>query len=143
MVTSSTSPQQQQPTSERPRGRPRCIVRIDRDHRLADEATRFDGEQFAETFIGRITQAEFKGTIQGINECMRVAEEPFWNCIDTMMDVLTAYTAKYCCGTHYQRAMKKLEAFIDHENKQLYHPAKMHLRDPQRTGMIYLEFEVY
>ncbi|KAF9096819.1 hypothetical protein BGX27_001069 [Mortierella sp. AM989] len=38
---------------ERPTGNPRCIVRIDRDHNLGDEATRFECEQFPQEFIDR------------------------------------------------------------------------------------------
>ncbi|KAF9136248.1 hypothetical protein BGW39_003693 [Mortierella sp. 14UC] len=74
---------------------------------------------------------------------MEVAEESLWNCFDTLIDCLSAYTAKYCCGTHYQRSIRKMEAFIQEENRRVYHPARMHLRDPQRVGMIYLEFELY
>ncbi|KAG0371521.1 Golgin sub A member 7 [Mortierella sp. AD032] len=123
-----------------PTGTPRVIVRIDRDHNIGDEATRFECEQFPEEFLGRITRAEFKGSVEGINRCMEVAEESLWNCFDTLLDCLSAYTAKHCCGTHYQR---KMEAFIQEENRRVYHPARMHLRDPQKVGMIYLEFELY
>ncbi|KAG0303773.1 hypothetical protein BGZ98_006301 [Dissophora globulifera] len=129
--------------AERPTGTPRCIVRIDRDHDLADESTRFECEQFPEEFIDRVSRPEFKATVLGINECMRDAEESALNCLDTILDCLTAYTAKYCLGTHYQRAMRRMEDFIALENKRLYHPARMHLRDPQTVGMIYLEFEIF
>ncbi|KAG0225836.1 Golgin sub A member 7 [Mortierella sp. GBA43] len=129
--------------AERPTGTPRCIVRIDRDHDLADESTRFECEQFPEEFAGRITRPQFKATVEGINECMQDAEQSVMNCLDTLLDCLTAYTAKYCFGTHYQRAIRRMERFIEQENKRLYHPARMHLRDPQKVGMIYLEFEVF
>ncbi|KAF9920994.1 hypothetical protein FBU30_009031 [Linnemannia zychae] len=132
-----------QTTDTHPIGTPRMIVRIDRDHNIGDEATRFECEQFPEEFLGRITRAEFKGSVEGINRCMEVAEESLWNCFDTILDCLSAYTAKHCCGTHYQRSIRKMEAFIEEENKRVYHPAQMHLRDPQKVGMIYLEFELY
>ncbi|KAG0018995.1 Golgin sub A member 7 [Podila clonocystis] len=129
--------------SERPSGIPRCIVRVDRDHDAGDEATRFEAEMFPIEFVGRVTRPEFTATVYGINECMRVAEESILNCLDTLLDCLTAYTAKHCCGTHYQRALRKMEMFIHHENERVYHPARIHLRDPQKVGMIYLEFEVF
>ncbi|KAK3823364.1 MAG: Golgin subfamily A member 7/ERF4 family-domain-containing protein [Benniella sp.] len=129
--------------AQKPTGTPRCIVRIDRDHDLADEATRFEYEQFPEEFSGRVTRPQFKATVEGINECMRDAEQSLLNCLDTLLDCLTAYTAKHCFGTHYQRAIRRMEEFIEQENKRLYHPARMHLRDPQKVGMIYLEFEVF
>jgi hypothetical protein len=44
--------------AQRPTGTPRCIVRIDRDHDLADEATRFEYEQFPEEFSGRVRENE-------------------------------------------------------------------------------------
>ncbi|KFH62994.1 hypothetical protein MVEG_11032 [Podila verticillata NRRL 6337] len=128
---------------EQPSGVPRCIVRIDRDHDAGDEATRFEVELFPVEFVERVTRAEFKATVNGINEYMRVAEESILNCLDTLLDCLTAYTAKHCCGTHYQRALRKMETFIHHENERVYHPARIHLRDPQKVGMIYLEFEVF
>ncbi|KAF9898474.1 Golgin sub A member 7, partial [Lobosporangium transversale] len=123
--------------SEPPTGIPRCIVRVDRDHNLADQATRFDNEQFPEEFVGRISIQQFKKTVEGINECMRDAEQSMLNCLDTLLDCLTAYTAKHCFGTHYQRAIRRMEEFIEQENRQIYHPARMHLRDPQKVGMIY------
>ncbi|KAF9989252.1 hypothetical protein BGZ75_006937 [Mortierella antarctica] len=129
--------------AEPPTGTPRCIVRIDRDHQAGDETTRFECEQFPEEFLGRVTRPQFKGTVEGINECMRNAEESLLNCLDTLLDCLSAYTAKHCCGTHYQRAMRRMEALIDLENQRLYHPARMHLRDPQKVGMLYLEFEIF
>ncbi|KAI8601109.1 Golgin subfamily A member 7/ERF4 family-domain-containing protein [Dissophora ornata] len=131
------------PGAERPMGTPRCIVRIDRDHNIADESTRFEHEQFPEEFVDRVTRLQFKVTVEGINECMRDAEESMLNCLDTLLDCLTAYTAKYCFGTHYQRAIRRMEEFIEQENRRLYHPARMHLRDPQTVGMIYLEFEIF
>ncbi|KAG0294235.1 hypothetical protein BGZ96_001538 [Linnemannia gamsii] len=130
-------------TDVHPTGTPRVIVRIDRDHNIGDEATRFECEQFPEEMLGRVTRAEFKGSVEGINRCMEVAEESLWNCFDTLLDCLSAYTAKHCCGTHYQRSIRKMEAFIQEENRRLYHPARMHLRDPQKVGMIYLEFELF
>ncbi|KAI7832745.1 Golgin subfamily A member 7/ERF4 family-domain-containing protein [Gamsiella multidivaricata] len=130
-------------SSEQPTGTARLVVRIERDHHLGDEATRFETEQFPEEFLGRITRQELKATVEGINECMRDAEESIMNCLDTFLDCLTAYTAKYCFGTHYQRAIRKMEQFIEQENRRLYHPARMHLRDPQKVGMIYLEFEIF
>lgn len=45
--------------AERPTGTPRCIVRIDRDHDNADEATRFECEQFPEEFSGRVRSSLF------------------------------------------------------------------------------------
>ncbi|KAK5814428.1 Golgin subfamily A member 7/ERF4 family-domain-containing protein [Linnemannia elongata] len=126
-----------------PTGTPRVIVRIDRDHNIGDEATRFECEQFPEEMLGRVTRAEFKRSVEGINSCMEVAEESLWNCFDTLLDCLSAYTAKHCCGTHYQRSIRKMEAFIQEENRRVYHPARMHLRDPQSVGMIYLEFELF
>ncbi|KAF9335797.1 Golgin sub A member 7 [Podila minutissima] len=129
--------------SERPSGVPRCIVRVDRDHDAGDEATRFEAEMFPIEFVGRVNRPEFTATVNGINECMRVAEESILNCLDALLDCLTAYTAKHCCGTHYQRALRKMETFIHHENERVYHPARIHLRDPQKVGMIYLEFEVF
>ncbi|KAF9405761.1 hypothetical protein BGZ94_003386 [Podila epigama] len=128
---------------ERPSGIPRCIVRVDRDHDAGDEATRFEAELFPIEFVGRVTRPEFKSTVNGINESMRVAEESMLNCLDTLLDCLTAYTAKHCCGTHYQRSIRKMQEFIQQENERIYHPAKIHLRDPQKVGMIYLEFEVF
>ncbi|KAF9094705.1 hypothetical protein BGX23_001710 [Mortierella sp. AD031] len=139
----SSSPSAGHPTDVRPTGTPRIIVRIDRDHNIGDEATRFECEQFPEEFLGRVTRVEFKGTVEGINRCMEVAEETLWNCFDTLLDCLSAYTAKHCCGTHYQRSIRKMEAFIQEENRRVYHPARMHLRDPQKVGMIYLEFELF
>ncbi|KAF9583075.1 hypothetical protein BGW38_010309 [Lunasporangiospora selenospora] len=133
---------ERQPSSQ-PMGTPRCIVRIDRDHLQGDEATRFECEMFPEEFLGRVTRPEFKATVEGINDHMQIAEESLWNCLDTLLDCLTAYTAKHCFGTHYQRSLREMEKFIELENKKLYHPAKMHLRNPLKVGMIYLEFEVY
>ncbi|KAF9544403.1 hypothetical protein EC957_012107 [Mortierella hygrophila] len=126
-----------------PTGTPRVIVRIDRDHNIGDEATRFECEQFPEEMLGRVTRAEFKRSVEGVNNCMEVAEESLWNCFDTLLDCLSAYTAKHCCGTHYQRSIRKMEVFIQEENRRVYHPARMHLRDPQTVGMIYLEFELF
>ncbi|KAF9199278.1 Golgin sub A member 7 [Haplosporangium sp. Z 27] len=128
---------------ERPTGNPQCIVRIDRDHNLGDEATRFECEQFPQEFIDRVTRSQFKGTVEGVNKCMEDAEESLLNFLDTLLDCLTAYTAKYCFGTHYQRALRRMEEFIDQQNRTVYHPARMHLRDPQKVGMIYLEFEIF
>jgi len=85
-----------------------------------------------------MTRAQFKSSVEGINACMEDAERPLLNCLDTLLDCLTAYTAKHCCGTHYQRAIRRMEAYIDQENRRLYHPARMHLRDPQKVGMIYV-----
>ncbi|KAF9154981.1 hypothetical protein BGX20_004552 [Mortierella sp. AD010] len=110
---------------------------------MGDEATRFECEQFPQEFIDRVTRQQFKGTVEGINKCMEDAEESLLNCVDTVLDCLTAYTAKHCFGTHYQRAMRRMVEFIDQENRNLYHPARMHLRDPQKVGMIYLEFEIF
>ena len=31
-----------------------------------------------------------------------------------------------------------MEEFIKQENRRLYHPARMHLRDPQKVGMLYV-----
>ncbi|KAG0054823.1 Golgin sub A member 7 [Gryganskiella cystojenkinii] len=124
--------------SEAPTGTPLYVVRVGRDHIEADEATRFECEQFPEEFLGRMTRAQFKSSVEGINACMEEAERPLLNCLDTFLDCLTAYTAKHCFGTHYQRAIKKMEEFIDQENRRLYHPARMHLRDPQKVGMIYV-----
>ncbi|KAG9066727.1 hypothetical protein KI688_012636 [Linnemannia hyalina] len=126
-----------------PTGTPQVIVRIDRDHNIGDEATRFECEQFPEEMLGRVTRAEFKRSVEGVNNCMEVAEESLWNCFDTLLDCLSAYTAKHCCGTHYQRSIRKMEMFIQEENRRVYHPARMHLRDPQTVGMIYLEFELF
>ncbi|GJJ74705.1 hypothetical protein EMPS_07063 [Entomortierella parvispora] len=130
-------------SSEAPTGTPLCIIRVSRDHNNADEATRFECEQFPEEFLGRMTRAQFKSSVEGINACMEDAERPLLNCLDTLLDCLTAYTAKHCCGTHYQRAIRRMEEYIDQENRRLYHPARMHLRDPQKVGMIYLEFELH
>jgi len=41
-------------SSEAPTGIPLCIVRVSRDHNDADEATRFECEQFPEEFLGRV-----------------------------------------------------------------------------------------
>ncbi|KAF8934639.1 hypothetical protein BGZ47_010278 [Haplosporangium gracile] len=101
--TGESSSSARQPTEVHPTGTPRVIVRIDRDHNIGDEATRFECEQFPEEMLGRVTRAEFKGSVEGINRCMEVAEESLWNCFDTLLDCLSAYTAKHCCGTHYQR----------------------------------------
>ncbi|KAF9431991.1 hypothetical protein BGZ76_011439 [Entomortierella beljakovae] len=130
-------------SAERPTGIPRCIVRIDRDHNMGDSATRFECEQCPQEFIDRVTRQQFKMTVEGINKCMEVAEESLLNCLDTILDCLSAYTAKHCFGTHYQRSMQRMVDFIEQENRRIYHPAKMHLRDPQKVGMIYLEFEIF
>ena len=42
-------------TDAHPTGTPRVIVRIDRDHNIGDEATRFECEQFPEEMLGRVS----------------------------------------------------------------------------------------
>jgi hypothetical protein len=44
------------PTDNYPTGTPRVIVRIDRDHNIGDEATRFECEQFPEEMLGRVSR---------------------------------------------------------------------------------------
>lgn len=41
-------------TDAHPTGTPRVIVRIDRDHNIGDEGTRFECEQFPEEMLGRV-----------------------------------------------------------------------------------------
>lgn len=42
-------------TDAHPTGTPRVIVRIDRDHNIGDEGTRFECEQFPEEMLGRVS----------------------------------------------------------------------------------------
>lgn len=40
----------------------------------------------------------------------------------------------------FSQALRKMEMFIHNENERIYHPARIHLRDPQKVGMIYVSF---
>lgn len=52
----SSSSAGERSTDLHPTGTPRVIVRIDRDHNIGDEATRFECEQFPEEMLGRVSR---------------------------------------------------------------------------------------
>jgi len=73
----------------------------------------------------------------------RRAENLWQNSFDNIVEILTLYTWGVCCGTHYTRSVKGIIRFIEAENRKIYNPVGVNLRNPVKTAFLFLEIEIY
>ncbi|KAJ3352049.1 hypothetical protein GGF32_003985 [Allomyces javanicus] len=62
--------------------------------------------------------------------------------MDTVLGVLTGWAHHLCLPVPYESVVDDVERFLDRVNTKLFHPRKLHLRNPFDNGLMFLEIEV-
>ncbi|KAI8146557.1 Golgin subfamily A member 7/ERF4 family-domain-containing protein [Fennellomyces sp. T-0311] len=113
-------------------------IRVDRDYSRGDGITRFSTD-YPPLLAGRITPEQFQHTIDGINQLLEDAERVSWNAVfDNVMECITIYTWPILFSTHYQRCIRRLLDFIQHENEILYHQHGVSISNPVRCAYLFV-----
>lgn len=115
--------------------------RIERDYSIG-EVTQFYPTMPAE-LDGRLRAVDFSETINDINTLLLSAQARGWALLDNVLMMTTFFLSPYILGSHYNREMARLNAYIDTANHTLFHPAGLHLVDPRAAAFLFLEIEYY
>jgi hypothetical protein len=76
-----------------------------------------------------------------INKLMDYADRLSWRIvIENMLETLSIYIWPIFFSTHYQRAVKKLLAFIESQNATIYYPHSLSISDPVKAAFLFVSF---
>lgn len=118
-------------------------IRIERDYSLGDGITRFQTE-FPMELTGKVTPEQFTHTITEINKLMDYADRLSWRIVlENIVETLSIYIWPIFFSTHYQRAVKRLLAFIESENSNIYNPQSLSISDPVKAAFLFIEINFY
>ncbi|KAL1919141.1 uncharacterized protein VTP21DRAFT_2523 [Calcarisporiella thermophila] len=120
---------------------PYAILRIERDYSRGDY-TRFK-QFFPSELEGRVSGEQFERTMTTINSILESAEGLAPNCCDNLLACLTIYISSLFLPSHFQRCMRQLSKFIEEENKNVYNPIGINLKDPTLCAFLFIEMELY
>jgi len=123
------------------RDKPREIIRVERDYG-AGELCQFH-PAFPLELEGRLSPTVFAESINEINIILIEAHDSAWSCFDNALAILTLWLSPLVFGTHYIRSMRRLEAFINQINLQIFNPAGLNVLFPKKCAFLFLEIEYY
>ncbi|KAK0543582.1 hypothetical protein OC846_004393 [Tilletia horrida] len=123
------------------RDKPREIIRVERDYG-AGELCQFH-PAFPLELEGRISPTTFAETINEINLILIEAHDSAWSCFDNALAVLTLWISPLVLGSHYSRAMRRLDQYIHQVNLQVFNPAGLEILFPRNCAFLFLEIEYY
>ncbi len=117
-------------------------VYIQRDFSRGGRPVQFQ-TRIPEELKGRIDDASFERTVEGINSRYALAEEPgcaTW--CEGFVGCLTAYTVFLCCDTNYERVLRKVRLYVEQQNERVWNPRGMHITDPALRGLRLIEITI-
>ncbi|KAI8050147.1 Golgin subfamily A member 7/ERF4 [Gilbertella persicaria] len=118
-------------------------IRIERDYSLGDGITRFSTEYPVE-LTGKISPEQFAHTITEINRIMDYADRLTWLIVlENIVETLTIYLWPIFFSTHYQRVVKRLLAFIESENSNVYYSQALSISNPVKSAFLFIEINFY
>lgn len=97
-----------------------------------------------EELDGRLEQEHFKATIDELNRLYAEAEDSTARLLcEGCFACLTAYLVYLCMDTQYTKVVKKVAKFLDEENKSVYAPRGLLMKDPVESGLRSIEIVIY
>jgi len=91
----------------------------------------------------RIDKSLFEETISKLNSYYVEAEKATSRAYcESCLACITAYIAYVCMETHYEKCLKRIKAFIDQQNKDIYIPKGLLITDPIERGLRVIEIAV-
>lgn len=112
-------------------------VYLERDYRNS-LITRFD-DTLPELLRDRVTEAEFRLTIDTINELFRQADRyTVATCLESTIGCLSCFTLYHCYDSMYIRTQHEIERFIEQQNQTVYNAKGLRWRNPFRNGLLHV-----
>jgi hypothetical protein len=112
-------------------------VYLERDYRDS-LITRFD-DSLPDSLRDKVSEAEFRQTIDTINELFRQADRyTAATCLESMLGCLSCFTIYHCYDSMYIRAQHEIERFIEQQNQTVYHNKGLRWRNPFRNGLLHV-----
>lgn len=124
------------------RGQPPRKFFLQRDY-TNGTAVRFSDE-FPTELRGRVSESDFKATMDHINEIFDEAEA--LSCrtyAEGCLACVTGYLIHCCCKTHYEKCVEKVARYIDEQNRNVFEPKGIVLGDPMDRGLRCIEVNIY
>eukprot|EP01088_Endostelium_zonatum_P017716 TRINITY_DN5366_c0_g1_i1.p1 TRINITY_DN5366_c0_g1~~TRINITY_DN5366_c0_g1_i1.p1 ORF type:complete len:148 (+),score=21.76 TRINITY_DN5366_c0_g1_i1:41-484(+) len=116
-------------------------VRIDRDYSTGI-IPKFD-ETFPPALAERITEGEYMKTITAINRYLYDAEKlSFLSILQSCIGCATFFTYYLVFNGRSRNNMKKLDEFLESENKNVYHNKGVIWLNPLPNGLLYMQILV-
>lgn len=92
---------------------------------------------------GRIDKATFENTISTLNGLYAEGEKASCSVFcESCLACFTAYLTYICMESHYEKNLKRIAAFIQEENENIYAPKGLMLVDPIERGLRVIEITV-
>ncbi|KAK6174503.1 hypothetical protein SNE40_017767 [Patella caerulea] len=89
---------------------------------------------------GKIEESQFSQTLNTLNGLYAEAESlSSRTYCESCFACLTAYLAYLCMDTYYEKCLKKVNRYIEEQNKTVYVPRGVMLVDPVERGLRVLE----
>ncbi|XP_041368206.1 golgin subfamily A member 7-like isoform X2 [Gigantopelta aegis] len=96
--------------------------------------------KFPSELEGKIERNQFEQTINTLNQMYVEAETLGGRTYcESCFACLTAYLAYLCMDTYYEKCLKKINRYIEEENKNVFVPRGLMLIDPVERGLRVLE----
>lgn len=97
-----------------------------------------------EELDGRLDQELFNSTINKLNQFYAEAEDSSGKVFcEGCIACLTAYLVYLCMDTHYGKVVKKVGKFLDEENRSVYAPRGLLIKNPIESGLRSIEIVIY
>jgi len=105
--------------------------------------TKFDETYPAELKKQKVSEDEFKHTIQRINELFKDAETLSWTTFcEGCVGCLTLFSIFLCYENQYKKIVRELDIFIESENERVYRKKGLELLNPISNGLLELEIKI-
>lgn len=97
-----------------------------------------------EELDGRLDQDLFAKTIKELNVLYAEAEATS-GCLfcEGCFACVTAYLVYLCMDTHYEKVVKKAAKFLDEENRSVYAPRGILIKNPIESGLRSIEIMIF
>ncbi|XP_052772904.1 golgin subfamily A member 7-like [Mya arenaria] len=96
--------------------------------------------KFPQELEGKIDVQTFQKTVTKLNAMYEEAETLSGKTYcESCLACLTAYLSYICISTHYEQMLKKIRAYVNEQNQNVYQPRGLLLIDPVERGLRVLE----
>lgn len=96
--------------------------------------------KYPKQLLGYVSKPQWKNTIHVINELLRKGERiNGWTVLETVLEAVTFHLYGLIVPSRKELFLDELVTFIEHENRIVYNPKRVHLSNPRQNGLRHLE----
>ncbi|KAI9298784.1 hypothetical protein K502DRAFT_285781 [Neoconidiobolus thromboides FSU 785] len=113
------------------------LFKVPRDYSTPD-VPKFE-MQFPPMLAQKIPPETFYNTIDTINRIISQGHgEKLKDIFTFFLDIASCYTYTQCCKNDLYKAAEQVSKFIEQQNMDVYYPIGWCLRDPTKSGFLYV-----